>query len=177
MGRFSPATSSTVGGEVGKDTSKKGTTSAGAVVQAFVPTSSNLQHHRCRRPNATRVRLGSAMDQQQPRLAAAPRKRREKPIGESAYHRNRLSRPATRRSGQLHHGTNPRKRKGRWREEEDRDQKKPHSPSPPASQVGPTSTTPCTTPATSARHQHAYSLALRGSEPDHSTAGREIVGK
>ena len=95
MGRFSPATSSTVGGEVGKDTSKKGTTSAGVVVQAFVPTSSNLQHHRCRRPNATRVRLGSAMDQQQPRLAAAPRKRREKPIGESAYHRNRLSRPAT----------------------------------------------------------------------------------
>ena len=74
MGRFSPATSSMVGGEVGKDASKKGTASASVVVQAFAPTSSNL---------ALPGRLGSVTDQQQPHLAAALEKCREKPIGES----------------------------------------------------------------------------------------------
>jgi hypothetical protein len=41
-GRFSPATSSTVGGEVGKDASNMVTVSADIVIQAFAPTSSNL---------------------------------------------------------------------------------------------------------------------------------------
>jgi hypothetical protein len=72
-GRFSPATSSTVGGEVGKDASNKVTVSADVVIQAFTPTSSNLH------TVATGIltlpgRQGAAKAQQQyPHPAATPR--------------------------------------------------------------------------------------------------------
>jgi hypothetical protein len=72
MGRFSPATSSTVGGEVGKDASKKGTTSTDAVVQAFAPTLNNLHTTATRDPTLP-GRQGAAKIQQQPCPSAAPR--------------------------------------------------------------------------------------------------------
>jgi hypothetical protein len=72
MGRFTPATSSTVGGEVGKDASKKGTTSADAVVQAFAPTSNNLHTAATKDPTLP-GRKGAAKIQQQPCPSAVPR--------------------------------------------------------------------------------------------------------
>jgi hypothetical protein len=95
MGRFSPATSSTKGGEIGKDASKKGTTSADVVVQAFAPISRNLQNRHRRRPNPTR-KVGCGDGLAAAPLAAAPKdagreKQREKPTKESTPRQNRQS--------------------------------------------------------------------------------------
>ena len=60
------------GGEVGKDASKKGTTSANVVVQAFASTSSNLHTVAAGVPTPP-GRQGAAMIQQQPCLATARR--------------------------------------------------------------------------------------------------------
>jgi hypothetical protein len=105
MGRFSLATSSTVG-EVGKDASKKGTTSVDVVVQAFAPTSSNPHTIAARDPTLP-GRMDAAKIQQQPHPSAAQRCQTGEVSGEahqeSAAHQNRQSQPTASRSGQLRH--------------------------------------------------------------------------
>jgi hypothetical protein len=127
-----------VGGEVGKDASKKGTTSTDVVVQAFAPTSSNLHTVAARDPILP-GKQGAVMGQQQPCPAAVPRDSARRSAGRSSSE----SSPAaeTGKAGQqpadlgsFAAETSMRKGKGSWQGEEGRDQKKPQSPSPPTSQ-------------------------------------------